>query len=236
MYEQGFIPRNRMFELERAVAFLSGQRSEDLANIGRARSQISETRLKILQSKELYRKDVETHLAEVQREVADQRERYIAVRDDLERVVVRSPSTGVVVDMSVYTVGGVITAGQQIMDVVPADQPLQVEVRIPTQLIDNVHPGLDADIHFPALDQFEVPRIPGRLVYVSADRLTEPRNEESYFLGRIEVKPESMGLLGKHQLQTGMPANVVIITGERSFLSYVVRPILARLQFAFTER
>ncbi len=236
MYEQGFIPRNRMFELERAVAYLNGQRSEDLANIGRARSQISEIRLKILQSKEIYRKEVETQLSEIKSEVANLRERQIAIKDDLGRVVVRSPSSGVVVDMSVFTVGGVIAPGQKIMDVVPAGQQLLVEVRIPTQLIDNVRSGLEADIHFPALDQFEVPRIPGRLVYVSADRLMEERTNEPYFLGRIEVKPESLHLLGKHKLQTGMPANVVIITGERSFLSYVVRPILARLQFAFTER
>lgn len=236
MYEQGFVPRNRMFELERAIALLGGQRSEDLANIARARSQISELQLKILQGKELYRKDVQTLLAEVQRQLADLRERLVVVQDDLKRVVVRSPVEGVVVDMTVFTHGGVVAPGQKLMDVVPRDQHLQVEVQIPTQLIDNVKPGLHADVHFSALDRFEVPRIPGKLVYVSADRLTDPRTSESYFLGRIEVSAEGLSMLGAHEIQLGMPADVVIITGERSFLSYLVRPLMARLHFAFTER
>lgn len=236
MYEQGFVPRNRMFELERAVAYLSGQRSDDLANIGRVRTQIGELRLRILQSKELYRKEVESQLADIQSQVADLRERFIATQDDLNRVVIRSPSDGVVVDMSVYTIGGVVSPGQKLMDIVPEGQTLLIEVQIPTQLIDNVKPGLDADIHFSALDRFDVPRVPGRLVYVSADRLTDPRTNTPYFLGRVELKPEGMSSLGKHELQPGMPADVVIITGERSFLEYLIRPIIARLHFAFTER
>lgn len=236
MYEQGFIPRNRMFELERSIAYLNGQRSEELAMLGRARSQISEIRLRMLQVKNNYLKEVEAQLAQTKKEVSDLRERFVATQDDLERSSVRSPIAGIVVGMSVFTVGGVVAPGQVLMDVVPLDQPLMIEAMIPTQLIDNVRAGLDADIHFPAFDQFVVPRIPGRLVYVSADRLTDPKTGEPYFLGRVEVKPESVQLLGKRQLLTGMPANVVIITGERSFLSYILRPIVARLHFAFTER
>jgi membrane fusion protein, protease secretion system len=236
MYEKGFVPRNRMFELERTIAYLSGGRSEDQANLGRARSQISEMRLRIFQSKDVFHKEVETQLAEVQRQVADLRERMIAIEDDLTRIVVRSPTDGVVVDMSVFTVGGIVSPGQKLMDVVPGDRMLQIEVHIPTQLADNVTPGLAADINFAAFDNFDVPRIPGTLVYFSADRLTDPRTAEAYYLGRVEVKPEAMVLLGKHKLVAGMPANVVIITGERSVLGYLVHPLVSRLQFAFTER
>lgn len=236
MYEKGFIPRNRMFELERTIAFLTGGRSEDQANLGRARSQVSEMRLRIHQSKDLFRKEVETQLAEVQRQIADLRERMVATEDELSRTVLRSPADGIVVDMTVFTIGGIVSPGQKLMDIVPGDRTLQIEVQIPTQLVDNVTPGLAADINFSAFDNFDVPRIPGTLVYFSADRLTDPRTGESHYLGRVEVKPEGMALLGKHKLVAGMPANVVIITGERSVLGYLLHPLAARLQFAFTER
>lgn len=236
LYEQGYVPRNRMFELERSVAYLNGQRSEDLANIGRARSQISEIQLKIHQSRDVYRKEVETQLSEVQRQVADLRERHVATRDDLERAVVRAPASGTVVGLTVFTAGGVVAPGQKLMDIVPQGKALQIEAQIPTQLIDNVKPGLSADIRFPALDRFDVSHIPGQLVYVSADRLTDPATNQPYFLGRVEVTSDGMRKLAGHELLPGMPADVVIVTGERTLLGYLVHPLVSRLHFAFTER
>ena len=236
LYEQGYVPRNRMFELERSVAYLSGQRSEDMANIGRARSQISEIQLKIHQSREVYQKEVETQLTETQRLVGDLRERYVATQDDLSRAVVRSPANGTVVGLTMFTVGGVAAPGQKLMDVVPEGRTLQIEAQIPTQLIDNVKPGLAADIRFSALDRFDVAHIAGRLVYVSADRMTDPVTNQAYFLGRVEVTPEGMRMLAGHELLPGMPADVVIITGERTLLGYLIHPLVSRLHFAFTER
>lgn len=236
MYEQGFVPRNRMFELERAVAYLSGQYSEGLANIGRARSQIAELRLKMLSARNATRKEVETQLTEVQSKVADFTERRVATLDDLARVVLRAPLAGTVVDLSVHTLGGVIGSGQKLMDIVPAEGSLVVEVQIPPHLIDNVHSGQDADVHFLAMEQTIVPSIPGKLMYISADRITDPRNDNSYFVGRVQLTPEGMKKLGKHTMQAGMPADVVIKTGERTFLGYLLKPLLNRMQFAFTER
>lgn len=236
LYEQGYIPRTRMFELERAISSLEGQRSGDLAVIGRAQSQIGEMRLKILQSKEIYKKEVETQFTEIQRQVSDLRERYTATRDELERVVVRSPATGVVFGLNVNTVGGVITAGQKLMDISPDSSSLLIEAQIPTHLIDNVKTGLDADISFPALDRFDISHIQGKLVYISADRFKDPKTDEPYYLGRVVVTEDGMRALQGHSLQPGMPANVVIITGQRTMLGYLMRPIVSRLHFAFTER
>lgn len=236
LYEQGYIPRTRMFELERAISSLEGQRSGDLAVIGRAQSQIGEIRLKILQSKEIYQKEVETQFTEVQRQVSDLKERYTATRDELDRVIVRSPATGVVFGLTVNTVGGVITAGQKLMDISPASNSLLIEAQIPTHLIDNVKTDLDADISFPALDRFDISHIQGKLVYISADRFTDPKTDEPYYLGRVMVTPEGMQELKGHALQPGMPANVVIITGQRTMFGYLIRPIVSRLHFAFTER
>jgi membrane fusion protein, protease secretion system len=236
MYEQGFVPRNRMFDLERAIAFINGQRSEEIANIGRAKSQIGELKLKILQAREVFRKDVETQLTDVRRAVDDLTERRGATQDDLDRVLLRAPVAGTVVDVSVTTIGGVITPGQKLMDVVPTGGKLQVEVKIPTNLIDNVQAGLDAHIHFLALDQTIVPAVPGILTYVSADRMTDPRTDMSYYSGKLSITAEGVAKLGNHGIVPGMPADAVIITGSRSFFSYMLKPLVARLQFAFTER
>jgi protease secretion system membrane fusion protein len=236
LYEQGYIPRTRMFELERAISSLEGQRSSDLAVIGRAQSQIGEIRLKILQSKEIYQKEVETQFAEVQRQVSDLKERYTATRDELDRVIVRSPATGIVFGSTVNTIGGVITAGQKLMDISPASNSLLIEAQIPTHLIDNVKSDLDADISFPALDRFDISHIKGKLIYISADRFTDPKTDEPYYLGRVVVTAEGLQALKGHKLQPGMPANVVIITGQRTMFGYLIRPIVSRLHFAFTER
>jgi len=236
LYEQGYIPRNRLFELERAVSYLSGQRSDDLANIGRAKSQIAETKLRILQSRGQYQKEVETQLTDAQSKVADLKERLVATQDDLDRVVLRAPNAGIVVDLSVHTIGGVIAPGQKLMDLVPEGGELLIEAQIPAHLIDNIHAGLDADVHFTALDQTMVPTIPGKLVYVSADRMTDPRTDAPYFVGRVVVTAEGMKTLGKHSMQPGMPADVVLKMSDHSLMGYMLKPLLNRVRFSFTER
>jgi protease secretion system membrane fusion protein len=237
MYDQGFIPRNRMFELERAMAMLSGQRSEDIANIGRSRSQIAETRARMLLTRENYRKEVDTQLTEAQKQVGDLKERHIAILDDLARVELKAPVSGIVVGLAAHTVGGVIAPGEKIMEIVPSGEVLEVEVQVPTHLIDNIHAGLAADVHFLALDQTIAPTVEGRLSYVSADRQADPNHPEiTYYIGRVAVSADTLAKLGKHKLQAGMPVDVVIKTGERTFAGYLLKPFLSRMQFAFTER
>lgn len=236
LHEDGYIPRNRLFELERAVAYLSGQRSDDLANIGRAKSQISEIRLKVMQSRQVYQKEVQTQLAETQSKVADLKERLVATQDELKRVVLRAPGAGIVVDLTVHTIGGVIAPGQKLMDIVPEGGGLLIEAQLPTHLIDNVHVGLDVDISFTAMDHTLVPTIPGKLTYVSADRMVDPKTDMPYFVGRVMVTPEGMKVLGKHSMQPGMPADVVVKVSERSMMGYMLKPLFNSMRFAFTER
>ncbi len=236
LYEDGYIPRNRLFELERAVAYLSGQRSDDVSNIGRVKSQITETKLKVLQGRGLYQKEVETQLTDAQSKVADLKERLVATEDELNRVVLRAPNAGIVVDLTAHTIGGVIAPGQKLMDIVPEGGGVVIEAQIPTHLIDKVHAGLEADVHFTALDQTLVPTIPGKLIYVSADRMTDPRTDAPYFIGRVVVTEAGMKMLGKNSLQPGMPADVVLKMSNHSLMGYMLKPMLNRLRFAFTER
>ncbi|MBV2235051.1 MAG: HlyD family type I secretion periplasmic adaptor subunit [Sterolibacterium sp.] len=236
LFEQGFVPRNRMFELERAVAYLEGGRGDDAANMARAQRQIAEVRLKILQSKEAFKKDVETQLTEIQARAADLRERMVAASDDLDRVVLKAPVAGVVVDLAIHTVGGVVQPGQKLMDIVPEGEGLVIEVRIPPHLIDNVRTGLEADVHFSALDRTLVPTLPGTLTYVSADRMTDPRTEIAYYVARVAIDPVELARLGSEKIQPGMPADVVIKMNQHSMLAYLFQPLLKRMRFAMTER
>lgn len=236
VFEQGFIPRQRMFELERALAYMEGQRGEDQATAARIRSQVSEVKLKINTARENFQKEVETQLSDVQRQVNDLTERRVATQDELERVVIRAPEAGTVVDLTVNTIGGVAAPGQKLMDIVPQGSRLIVEVRIATHLIDSVHVDQFADVRFSALDQTIVPRAQGRLVYVGADRQTDPKTEEPFFLGRVEITALGVRQLRGQVLRPGMPADVLIKTGEHSLVAYLLKPVLVRYHAGMTER
>ncbi len=237
IFEEGFVPRNRIFELERAMASLEGGISEDISNIARARSQISEMHTRMNLTRENYSKEVETQLAEMQRVVADTYEKLTAVRDDLSRVVLRSPVDGVVTGLAVSTLGAVISPGQKIMDIVPSGVTLVIETQIPVNLIDNVRAGLAVDVNFTALDRTLIPTVSGHLTYVSADRYVDPnRAEITYYTGRVELDESELSRLGKHAPQPGMPVEVVIKTGERTLVGYLLKPVLARFNTAMLDR
>ena len=236
VYEQGFVPRSRMFELERAISYLAGGRSEDQATMGRVRSQIAEVRLKALQTREIYRKEVETQLQEAQRQIAELRERSNATKDELSRVVLRAPEAGVVVSLDVHTVGGVIGPGQKLMELVPQGGGLLVELMVPTNLVDNLAIGQTVDMHFPALDTAAIKGVTGSLTYVSADRQTDPKTEASYYVARAKLTAEGEKRLQGHTLVPGMPADAVIKTGERTLLDYMLRPLFNRMRGSLTER
>ena len=139
------------------------------------------------------------------------------------------------VGLAVHTIGGVVRDGAPMMEVVPVDQPLKIEAQVAPNLIDKVRPGLDVDILFPAFNQATTPHVPGRVLTVSADVLVEPKQGISYFKAIVEVTPEGMKQLSRHQIRAGMPAEVFVRTGERTLLSYLVKPLVDRLERALTE-
>lgn len=236
VYEKGFVPRSRIFELERAISYLAGGQSEDMATMGRIRSQMAELRLKQLQVKEVYRKEVETQSTDVQRQIAELRERSNASRDELARVVLRAPVAGVVVSLDIHTVGGVINPGQKLMEIVPTGGSLVVELTVPTQLVDGLVVGQSVDLHFPALDTTDLKSVVGELIYVSADRQLDPRTEMPYYVARVKLTAASENRLSGHTLLPGMPADAVVKTGERTLMAYLLRPVLTRMRGAMKER
>ena len=233
---QGFVSRNQLLELERQLAEVQSRESETLANIAGANARLAEFRMRGAQREMEYRREVETQLADVHKELATLGERVAAYRDTYSRLVIRAPVSGTVVDLAFHTVGGVIKPGDRILDIVPEGDELIVEARIPPQYIDRVHAGLPADVHFDAyMNRAERPVISGKVLLVSADVLTDQRLGHSYYSTRVTVPGTELRKLGNLQLQPGMQGTVMIKTGERSLLVYLTRPLFRRFTAAMGE-
>lgn len=236
LVREGYAPRNRQLELERMVAESNSAVAELLGNSARGRQAIAEMRQRAIARRQEYRKEVETQLADVTREVLADAEKFVAVKSDLERTEIRSPAAGQVVGLAVQTVGGVIQAGQKLMDVVPENEPLLLEARVAPHLIDKVHAGLPADVRFSAFAHSPQLVVQGKVESISADLLTDPQNPQvAYYLARVSVTPEGLKALGRRQMQPGMPVEVIIKTGERSLLTYLLHPLSRRLAASMKE-
>ncbi|UVE16261.1 HlyD family type I secretion periplasmic adaptor subunit [Pseudomonas sp. LS44] len=234
--DEGYVPRNRMLELERNAAELNAGQAENINNIARVRSQVTELKLRILQRQNDYFKEVQSQLTEVQKESTSLADRLRSLDYEVTHTSIRSPIDGMVQGVGIATIGGVIQPGFKIMDIVPANEPLQVDAMIPVQAIDKMTPGLPVDISFPAFNHSQTPNIPGRVLTVSADRLIDEQNKQPFYLAQIEVTPQGMDKLGANRIRPGMPATVTIKTGERNLMSYLFKPLLDRIDSAFKEQ
>lgn len=235
MAGEGYIARNRLLQLERSAADASGAMADTIANIGRIQNSIAEIKLKQVARKQDFQREVELQLTDVQKEVRALSERVEALRFDVTNNSIKAPIDGMVVGLNVHTVGGVVQAGQPLMDVVPTNEPLIVEAQIDPSMSAKVHPGMPVDINFVALNQNKTPVIDGQVETFSADRIVDPKSGMPYFLARVKVTEEGMKKIGQQQIRSGMPVTVVIKSGERTMLQYLVKPLTDRLHFAFTE-
>lgn len=236
LVKDGYAPRNRQLELERMTAEVQANIADLMGNSIRNERAVAELTQRTVSRKAEYRKEVESQLADVAREVQADAEKYVAEKANLQRVEIRSPSAGQVVGLTVQTVGAVVQPGQKLMDVVPDEQALLLETRIAPHLIDKVQTGLFADIRFNTFAHSPQLVVEGKVLSVSGDLLTDPQNPQiAYYLARLQVTPQGMKSLGQRQMQPGMPAEVVIKTGERSMLKYLLNPLLKRLAGSMKE-
>ncbi len=235
LVREGYAPRNRQLELERQIAEVRGALEELGGNLARNDRSIAELGQRTIAREQDYRKEVESQLADVGREVEADAQRYRAGREDLERIDIRSPVDGQVMGLAYQTVGGVIGAGQRLMDVVPQGQPLLVEARVAPHLIDRVKAGLPVDVRFSSFAHSPQLVVAGSVVSVSADLMQDQPNVPPYFLARVAVTDEGRKELGQRQLQPGMPVEVVFKTGERSMLKYLLNPLTRRLAASMKE-
>lgn len=221
---QGFVDKQRMLEQQRKLDMLKSEVADHRSTITKTRLQVNETQLQILQINKDFNSDVAKQLSEVQTKVYDLQERTAALADRLTRIIIRAPDDGMVIGMTVHTIGGVVRQATPLLDIVPSVSDLVVESQVPPQDINRVAIGKPADIRFSAFNSATTPVIEGIVTGVSADRLTNEKTGQPYYLARVKVTEEGARKLGDRKLLVGMPADVLVKTGERTMLQYLLQP------------
>lgn len=232
----GYAPRNRQLELERSAADVAAGIADLNGNLVRAQRSIAELRERMQARRQQYRSEVESQLTDVTRDAVSDSQRLQAAEADLERMTIRAPISGQVIGLAVHGTGGIVQPGQHLMEIVPEGEPLLLEVHVDPHLIDRVHAGLLTDLRFNAFAHSPQLVVQGKVVSISRDLLGDQRaGMPPYYLARVAVTPEGMKTLGDRQLQPGMSAEVIILTGERSMLTYLLSPLNRRLAASMTE-
>jgi HlyD family secretion protein len=227
---------NRITSLRREEARIEGEYGLLQASIAQARGRIAEMELQILQIENELRSEVTKELREIQNREAELNERRIAAEDQLSRIEIRAPQAGIVHQLAVHTVGGVVNGGDTLMLIVPAGDRLVIDARLAPQDIDQVRSSQVAVIRFPAFNQRTTPEIQAHIERLSADLSRDQQTNSTYFVARLAVHADQLARLGSLQLVPGMPAEVHIKTGERTALSYFVKPLQDQFSRTFRER
>jgi len=251
LLKEGYTEKQKVEEMDRALAQSEGQRGELESDIAASELQISEIELKILQLQKDLQREVAKELSEVQTELFELREKVQSLESTVNRTVIKAPVSGMVLGLAVHTIGAVIPPGGRLLDIVPQDQKLIVEAQVSPIDIDRVKLGQQAEVRFTAFKSRDLPMIMGTLISLSADRMvsesSDPRNGKSskesgggdaaYYLARVAVSPEGLEALSAADLVLvpGMPAEVLINTGERTLVQYLVRPLTDTFRRAFIE-
>jgi HlyD family secretion protein len=236
LWEKNLIPYTRVTSLEREKERLVGERGQLMATIAQSKGKIAETELQILQVDQDMRTEVGKDLAEIRARTAEMIERKVSAEDQLKRVDIRAPIDGVVLQLTVHTVGGVITAGEAIMLIVPQTDTLQVEAKIPPQEIDQIRIGQPAILRFTAFSQRTTPELNGAVVRISADVSEDTKTGARFYTIRLDVPPDELTRLGSVRLVPGMPVEALVQTSPRTVMSYLVKPLRDQLVRAFREK
>ena len=238
--KDGYAPLSQQQDLEVKLGYLTSQLDDSESNILKTERAIQELKQKSLSIKEGGRKDLEVEQSQVIMELDACAEKLKALNEELDRVNIKSPVDGQVIGLQFQTIGSVVAPGQRVLDVAPQGEPLLIEAKIAPNLIDRIKVNQLADVHFTNFAGTPQIVVDGKLVSISNDLLTEPAPSipalPSYYLARIAVTEEGMKKLDHHILQSGMPTQVIIKTGERSLIKYLLGPFINRVSTAFTER
>ena len=236
LYAKNLVPLSRVTALERDAARLEGERGQLVASAAATRGKVAEIKLQILQVDAEMRTEVGKDLSEIRAKWSEMVEKRVAAEDQLKRVVMRAPQDGVVHQMSVHTVGGLVTPTEPAMLIVPDADRLTVDVRVQPQDIDTVRVGQRALLRFPAFNLRTTPEIDGAVMRVSADVSTDPKSGQSYYIARIRLPSAELARLGDVRLVPGMPVEAYLRMGERTVLSYLVKPLTDQIAKAWRER
>lgn len=235
LHTQGHTSTTRLRALEQDLANLQGEMAERRAELATAKGALGESRLQISQRENTWREEGATERQEVLATIRELQEERITAIDELSRIEIRTPVAGIVHGLTMHTLGGVITPSEPIMQIIPNKDRLLIEARVEPQNIDQLHLGQDAMLRFSAFNQRMTPELTGQLVNVSADRLEDQMSGNAYYQALIEVPQGQIERLNGLTLLPGMPVESFIETGERTVLSYFVKPLTDQLHHAFRE-
>ena len=236
LWKQKLIPINRVTELERQAARLEGESAQLIAQTAQVGGKIAETELQIIQIDRDLSSEVAKETREIDGKLGEFVERKITAEDQLKRVEIRAPQDGTVFQSTVHTVGGVITAGDPIMLIVPAADNLTVEAKVNPQDIDQVRIGQIALLRLSAFNQQATPEINGTVTRISADASSDQRTGMTYYTIRIAMPAEEVAKLGEVTVIPGMPVEAFVQTGERTMISYFLKPLNDQLMRVFRQR
>ena len=236
LYEQRLIQISRLTVLERDLARLSGERAQYIASRAQAKGKITETELQIIQVDKDVVSEVSKDLRETNDKIGEFVERKVTAEDQLRRIDIRAPQDGMVLQSTVHTVGGVITAGDAIMMIVPQADALSVEAKVNPQDIDKLQIGQKTLLRLSAFNQRTTPELNGVVNRVSADVTIDQRTGQSYYTIRVSMTPGEIARLGDVKLIPGMPAEAFVQTGDRTVMSYLMKPLSDQVMRAFREK
>lgn len=235
LLESGYTPKTRVLALERSAAQLDADRSGKLADVASAEQAIGEAEFARAKSKRTRITEITDQLRTTQSHLAEIGPKLDAARDVFKRTKITAPATGSVVGLSVFTEGGVIQPGSRVLDIVPSGNPLIVEARLPLTDVDEVKAGQVADVHLTGVPRNERPRLRGKVMTVSADKMTDEKSGHGYYAVRASLDPDDIKN-SKLDLQPGMPAELIMKTKSRTLVDYLLGPLIDEVSGAFRER
>ncbi|GGB37936.1 hypothetical protein GCM10011380_29180 [Sphingomonas metalli] len=238
--ERGFVSQTRMRELERTRAELRGQRGQYVASVAQTRGAARENEIQVLEAERSFRERTASELREVETALGETLPKLTAARDQLARTEIRAPATGSVIGLSVFTPGGVVAAGQKLMDIVPERAALVIQVRIAPDDADDLSVGQEALVKFSGLHDRTMPNLHGALTRLSADSFTDEKSGQSFFTGEVTVGRDQLRLVqavrGRgFSLRAGMPAQILIPLRRRTALDYALEPLVGSFWSSFRE-
>ncbi len=236
LYDQRLVQMSRLTTLERDAARLNGERAQYISARAQSKGKITETELQIIQVDKDMVSEVSKDLRETNDKIGEFVERKVTAEDQLRRVDIRAPQDGMVEQSTVHTVGGVISAGDAIMMIVPQADDLQVEAKVNPQDIDKLQVGQNTLLRLSAFNQRTTPELNGVVIRVSPDVTVDQRSGQSYYTIRVSMPPEEVARLGEVKLIPGMPVEAFVQTGDRTLLSYLIKPLHDQLMRAFREK
>lgn len=236
LVEQEAAPRNQLLGIDRATADLRGQIAEQAGEIARLENSISEAEIARAQVDKQMREKNTLELEEVEAKIDEMQQQILATDLQLQRTTIRSPIDGIIHELAMHTIGGVIQQGQAIMQIIPTDGDLEIEVNADTRSVDEITLDRRAVVRFPAFHERTTPEIFGRVIQVSPSSVVEERTGAAFYRVRIQVPASEKAKLGRRRLIPGMPIEAVMPTADRTVLSYLLKPLADQIEHAMREQ